>query len=218
MVRLYNFFDIENNIINFIQISMQPVRYLNTKEWYENKLFELNKILSFEGYEILNDGIIRKSSFKTTTINEAVARAKKLRTELISRKVHQDILIYCNEELLVNNYFHAVFEATKSIASKIREKTNLTLDGSDLVDEAFSFRSKLPMLALSKLETESEKSEQKGFMNLIKGIFGTFRNTTAHSPKIEWNMNEEDALDILSMISFVHRKLDKSIEVNKYYK
>ena len=45
-------------------------------------------------------------------------------------------------------------------------------------------------------------------MNLIKGLFGAFRNTTAHSPKIHWNITEQDALDILTTISLVHRRLD----------
>jgi hypothetical protein len=32
----------------------------------------------------------------------------------------------------------------------------------------------------------------------------------AITPKIEWDMSEQDALDILTMISLVHRKLDKA--------
>jgi len=54
-------------------------------------------------------------------------------------------------------------------------------------------------------------------MNLLKGVFGTFRNTTAHAPKITWEINEQDALDILSMISLIHRKLDKAVEAKKIY-
>lgn len=60
-------------------------------------------------------------------------------------------------------------------------------------------------------------SEQRGFMNLLKGVFGTFRNTTAHAPKITWKIEKEDALDILSMISLIHRRLDKAIEAKKMY-
>ena len=107
-----------NNIVNFIQIAMEPVRHIDKHEWFHDKLFELNKVLSFEGYQINESGIITKTQ-KITTINEANARAKKLRTELISRKVHNDILFFCTEELLVDNYFHAIFEATKSIAEKM---------------------------------------------------------------------------------------------------
>ena len=54
-------------------------------------------------------------------------------------------------------------------------------------------------------------------MNLLKGVFGTFRNTTAHVPKVTWEINEQDALDILSMISLIHRKLDKAVEAKKIY-
>jgi len=48
-------------------------------------------------------------------------------------------------------------------------------------------------------------------MNLLKGLFGTFRNTTAHAPKITWEIEEQDALDILSLISLVHRRLDNAV-------
>jgi uncharacterized protein (TIGR02391 family) len=64
------------------------------------------------------------------------------------------------------------------------------------------------MLMINKLQTETEKSEQKGLVNFIKGILGMFRNTTAHAPKIKWEISEKDALEILSAISLVHRKLD----------
>jgi len=119
--------------------------------------------------------------------------------------------------LLVDNYFHTVVEATKSIAEKIRIKTGLTSDGSALVDEAFSFNKGIPHLALNSLQTASEQSEQKGFSNLLKGVFGTFRNTTAHAPKVTWVIEEQDALDILSTVSLIHRRLDGAIEAQKLY-
>ena len=45
------------------------------------------------------------------------------------------------------------------------------------------------------------------------GLFGTVRNPTAHAPKIVWPMTEQDALDILSLVSFVHRKLDNATKI-----
>jgi hypothetical protein len=36
-----------------------------------------------------------------------------------------------------------------------------------------------------------------------------FRNPTAHEPKIYWPINEQDALDLLSLISLLHRRLDE---------
>lgn len=34
------------------------------------------------------------------------------------------------------------------------------------------------------------------------------RNPTAHAPRITWQMDREDAEDLLSMILLVHRRLD----------
>mgnify|MGYP003537729312 FL=1 len=205
-----------NNILAFIKYVLRPSRHIHRKEWFKNIRTELNYVLSFEGFELTESGDIRETD-KVKTFSEAEERAQNLRKTLLDRKIHSDILTFCKAELLVDNYFHAVFEATKSIAEKIRIKTNLPADGSELVDQAFSYKGKIPYLALNNLTTESHESEQKGFMNLLKGVFGTFRNTTAHAPKITWEVNEQDALDTLSMISLIHRKLDKAIEAKKIY-
>ncbi len=60
------------------------------------------------------------------------------------------------------------------------------------------------------LKTETDKGEQRGFANLLIGLFGTIRNPAAHNPKVEWPMAEQDALDILTTASLVHRKLDNA--------
>jgi uncharacterized protein (TIGR02391 family) len=85
----------------------------------------------------------------------------------------------------------------------------LATDGAQLVDQAFGFHDgEHPRVAFNSLQTETERSEHRGLMNLIKGLFGTFRNTTAHAPKIPWPINEQDALDILTLASLLHRRLD----------
>ena len=205
-----------NNILAFLQNSLDPARHCNKEEWFNKTIYELNRIISFEGLYFQDNGKIIESK-KSLTINQANARASKLKEHLMVRKVHPEILKFCREELLVDNYFHSVFEATKSVAEKIRNESGLTTDGSRLVDEAFSFNDKVPHLALNSLQSETEKSEQTGFMNLVKGLFGMFRNTTAHAPKITWKIEEQDALDILSMTSMIHRRLELAIKPRKIY-
>ena len=209
--------DSGNNIAAFIEHTMNPVRHHDRREWFEDTRSKLNHILAFAGYELQSNGKLRKIE-KAETHSQAIARASTLREHLLIRKVHPDGLRYCREELLVDNYFHAVFEATKSVADKIRTLSGLSTDGSELVDDAFAFKSGIPYLALSSLRTESEKSEQKGFMNLLKGLFGTFRNTAAHAPKISWKIEEQDALDILSLVSLVHRRLDSATCAKAIYR
>lgn len=126
--------------------------------------------------------------------------------------MHGDVLKCCRAELVADNYFHAVFEAAKSVAEKLREKTGLLSDGAVLVDDALGLgKVGIPRLAFNSLRTESERSEHTGLMNLIKGLFGAFRNTTAHAPKIHWQITEQDAVDILTTISLIHRRLDSAV-------
>ena len=113
---------------------------------------------------------------------------------------------FCQSELVADNYFHAVLEATKSIADKLRVKSGLTEDGAKLVDAALC--GSAPRLAINGLITESQRSEQSGFVNLVKGIFGMFRNPTAHEARVLWAMSKEDAEDLLSIASLIHRRLD----------
>lgn len=44
----------------------------------------------------------------------------------------------------------------------------------------------------------------------MKGMFSTFRNPAAHAPKVAWATSRSDALDILTLESMLHRRLDKA--------
>ena len=145
------------------------------------------------------------------TVGQAAERAGKLRSELERRRVHPDVLRFCRAELLQENYFHAVLEASKSVAEKVRAKTGLTTDGSQLVDDAFGKKPTLPLLAFNSLQTDSEWSEHRGLMNIMKGVFSAFRNPTAHEPKVSWHVTEQDALDLLTLASLLHRRLDAAV-------
>ena len=200
-----------NAILYFIGQVLKPTRYIQNKDRFVFFKIELNKILAFYGYEIQENGKIKQVG-KVNTISEAEQRISRLKEKLQQRNIHQEIFKYCNAEIVNENYFHLVFEATKSLAQRIRIMSNLKSDGSVLIDEAFSFnfeKKKLPKIAINMLDTKSLQSEQKGFINLLKGIFSMFRNTTAHEPKIIWEIDEEESLDILSLISYAHKKLDK---------
>lgn len=200
-----------NLVIHFIQRAMKPVLYSGEREIFEERRDDLNKSLAFAGLELYEDGSIRQR-VQARTLTDAEKRADRLRRTLRERGVHPDVLRFCRAELLQDNYFHAVFEATKSVADKIRDKSGLTTDGAPLVDRAFGgVKSGYPVLAFNALDTETKKSEHKGLMNLVKGMFGTFRNTTAHAPKITWPIDEQDALDMLSLASLLHRRLDEVV-------
>ena len=204
--------DCANNVLAFVQTALDPARFLGRHDEFERFRGDVNEALAFCGLHVGVDGKI-KAVGQARTLTEAQERAGRLRNELVLRRVHPDVLQFCRAELLQENYFHAVFEATKSVAQKIRDKTGLTGDGADLVDKAFGFTH--PILAVNTLRTDTEQSEQRGFVNLLKGMFGTFRNVTAHAPKITWPIREEDALDLLSLVSYLHRRLDATAVVRR---
>ena len=165
----------------------------------------LNKALAFAGLAVDASGTLA-SVGQARTLSEAQRRAQELRADLSTRGVHPEVMRFCREELLADDYFHAVMEAMKSVADKLRGQTGLTDDGATLVDRALA--GDPPMIAINPLATTSEKSEQKGFANLLRGAFGMFRNTTAHEARINWVMTKEDAEDLLSLASLIHRRLD----------
>jgi uncharacterized protein (TIGR02391 family) len=210
--RLFNAFVASQNnrqdktrILGFIRKAMKPPRYARQPERYEPLRANVNRALAFVGLNIRSDGTLEVGEI-ARTLQDAERRAIELRDDLATRNVHPDVLRFCRAELVADNYFHAVLEAVKSVAEKIRDMTGLTEDGSSLVDQAFG--GSMPLLAINSLSTDSHRSEQKGFANLLRGTFSMFRNPAAHEARILWPISKEDAEDLLSLLSLVHRRLD----------
>ena len=122
--------------------------------------------------------------------------------------MHGDVLRFCRAELLEDNYFDAFLEATKSVAQQVRDRSGLTTDGSSLYQTAFGGDS--PSVRVNAMRTKSERGEQRGFMNLLIGMAGVFRNTAAHEAPIMWAMPVEDALDLFALTSYAHRRIDRA--------
>lgn len=101
-----------------------------------------------------------------------------------------------------------------AVAQRIRDLSGLEGDGAALVDKVFSIDN--PILALNFLKTDTEKSEHKGFAQLLKGCFAAVRNPLAHEPKILWD-GEDDAADYFSLISLLHRRLDNCIRTGVFH-
>ncbi len=215
IVEFQNEHQIGNHLIVFITRALDPTSYTSNQELFQWRKDQLNVVLAFCGFAVGDDGKVRYVS-KATTLDEALERAKRMETQLKQRNVHADVLKFAKAEIVAENYFHAVFEAMKSIASKIRALSGLAGDGAPLVDAAFNLgKNNSPILAINSLSTETELGEQRGFANLLKGLYGVIRNPLAHNPKIEWDMSEQDALDILTTISLVHRKIDNAKVTNR---
>ena len=192
LVIAQNKYKVGNHLIMFINRALDPVSYARDKEKLEWRRSELNVVLSFSGFFVREDGKVIKTT-KETTLRGAREKVGALRSKLEDRGAHSEVFNYCRTELVDENYFHAVLEAIKGIAQRIRNISSLNTDGADLVNTAFSVKN--PIIKINDLNTETEISEQKGFSNMLVGLFGAVRNPVAHAPKSSWPMSEQDALD-----------------------
>ena len=195
-------------IQTFIVRAMNPVRYVNQPGLRTLRADALDEVLVFAGLRVRDDGRLGRGE-KASTLSEAALHANNLRSELRRRGTHIDVLRYCTDELLAKNAFHAQLEATKSVFDKLRARTGLTDDGARLFDAALSLgQSGTPALRINDLTTATERDEQTGFANLIKGLAGMFRNPVAHDPRVLRTVADDELLEVLTTLSMIHRRLD----------
>lgn len=198
-----------NGILNFIALVLAPSLYVNKQDAYEKRRDLVNQQLAFVGYELLPNGKFQEIE-KASTISDVQIKVDNLKQELEGRKAHNQIFNYCKEELLQNNYFHSVLEANKGLFQRIRDLSLVQEDGNKLIEQVFCSN---PILIINNYQTASEKNEHNGFCNLLKGLCAMFRNPTAHEPKVDWEIDEQDALEILGIISYCHRRIDKAQKI-----
>lgn len=195
-------------IVAFMTKAMTPVRYHKYPARFYRRQNELNEVLIYAGYCINDKGeVARAKGGKATTLEQAAERTGNIISELCRRGIHPYLLRYCTIELLQKNNFHTLLEASKSIPERIRDLTGQTTDGTKLVNATLTLSSG-PLLAINSGRTESERSEQSGFANLVIGLLGLYRNPTAHDPKLTRIVSDEELLEALTTISMVHRRLD----------
>ena len=200
-----------SNVLAFVQEALSPVRYTHRIEFYEELRRGANRVLSFAGFFVQEDGKIRRMS-PSKTIPEAVEKAGALLSELSRRNIHPAVQRSCRTEVLQEDYAGAVFEAAKGMADALRAKAHSGKDGWELVDYSLGVgRKDRPRLAFNNLESETDWAQHQGFQSLLKGVFSMFRNPPAHTPKIRQIISEADALDALTLISLLSRRIDELV-------
>ncbi|MEL4153468.1 TIGR02391 family protein [Corynebacterium bovis] len=200
-------------ILEFIASAMQSVRYVDDRGRFYRRQGKLNKILAYAGLRVDDRGEVVSGEL-ARNLDEADKIANSIHDELDRRKCHPEVLRYCSVEVLKEAYFHACLEATKSIFDRLRSMTGASGDGAALVDTVLALGKSGPMLAINSLRTQTEKDEQTGLANLVKGLNGLYRNPTAHDPRLSRKISDDELLEVLTMVSVVHRRLDGASSSN----
>ena len=200
-----------NGVLQLIKSLHEPVIYSNFPEAFREFCEGLNRILRFYGVEYRDDGEFHYVD-PTHTLSEAERRAAALENKMASRRIHNEVQKYCKAEYMEENYFHAVVEAYKGLAERIRKQTGYTSDGLQLMKESFKRPSPqqggYPSLAFNALKTITDQNEHDGFLDFLNGCTRFFRNPMSHVPKVDWHRDVNDAVDCLTLVSLLHFILD----------
>jgi uncharacterized protein (TIGR02391 family) len=90
-------------------------------------------------------------------------------------------------------YSGAILESIHFLSNILRERANVDGDGISLIGQALAGDS--PRLRINKFQTETEKNEQKGFEQILRGIYQGIRNPRSHE-QFEDNKDTADAIII----------------------
>ena len=109
------------------------------------------------------------------------------------------------------HYARAVEEAFKFLNNAVKEKSEIVnQDGAGLMRSAFSANS--PVLYLNAFQSQSERDEQIGYMDLFAGSMTGIRNPRAHDHQL--TDAPDIALELLVLANHLMRKLYSSTKMN----
>ncbi|MGB3412460.1 MAG: TIGR02391 family protein [Microthrixaceae bacterium] len=195
-------------LVNLVSVSCKPARWVGKPSEFADLRRTVNQPLAFAGIRVDETGQIRSQS-AATSLDDIAHLTQHMRDELRRRGGHDEVFRYCTPEPIAEDCFGAVFESVKGLSDRIRSMTGDGDDGARLVQNVFEGDN--PVLVFNPWETGSQKDEQRGLANIMKGIFGAFRNPLAHEPRIHWAIDQADALDLLTTLSLLHRRLDGAV-------
>lgn len=142
-----------------------------------------------------------------------IARCSDYFTEY---KFHPLVEKVSRKQFLSGDYKGAILNAFVEVVEHVKRKTNYPkdkngrdIDGDPLMNIVFGCdNGSVPFIPFNPLQTDLDKSEQRGLMYLYKGIVG-IRNRKAHLNFIQRSTSK--TLEYLSLASLLLRLLDEQM-------
>ncbi|WP_141400563.1 TIGR02391 family protein [Magnetospirillum sp. 15-1] len=119
--------------------------------------------------------------------------------------LHSEISRAASRLYTDGHYANAVEAAVKALNGLVRLRSGLEIDGTSLMEKAFSPNA--PVLKFNDLASQSDKDEQKGFMQMFSGAVSGLRNPRAHGFLKD---DPERALEFIAFVSLLAKLLDEA--------
>lgn len=199
-----------NSIVDIIEQLCNPEEFIGEPLNNQQEILKkVNEILTLYEYMIYQNGKIKR-----LTIDQLITYQKARRAEAAPasrfeiRKFHQEIGIHGRKPFLKGDYETAIFECCKAFDRYVSQKSKIEASGKSLMGKALSLEK--GVLRINSSLTDTDKDEQEGLMHLCLGLVSAIRNPQGHDPKLNRPATMEDTLDILTLISFLFRQIDKA--------
>lgn len=196
-------------LFQVIEYIAQPQFFVDHLENWNNLKNQVNGCLLFYGFKLTDNGQVVETA-PVSSVTEAQKRLKGFDTRLRELDIHPLVYKFCREELLSENYFHAIFEASKGVLNRIRDLSGLKLDGNQLVLTAFNLKNPILLLKSNYLSNQEEKDEYFAASALLKTVVYMYRNPEAHTLKLYDPRNINDAITAFVLMSKAHQILDSA--------
>src|ERR1017187_9139148 len=79
------------------------------------------------------------------------------------------------------NYTGAILDSIYFLSDLIRNKSGLDSDGNALVGAAFGGAN--PIIKVNPLQTDTDRDEQRGIEQLLRGVYTAIRNPRSHDKR-----------------------------------
>lgn len=192
---------IRNDVINLSNELKQEEPY------FSSELFDIKDKLFFNHYLVAHifgrlTEILRYVDYKFKNISDNLWGCIHPKIQKVSKQLFLD-----------NHCADAVEDAFKEIAFRVRKlflivKPNLQPPTSDYALMTTVFSENNPIIHFCKIDNDTGKNIQRGYMNMLSGAMAGIRNPNAHANEI---MSSEDAMRKLMYASMLMCKIDEAV-------